>query len=143
MALSGAFHSKGVRILEGFLRGRYLSGEPFSIAASITFEQSYALVDGDSASTAELAALLSALTEMPLRQDLAVTGALDQMGRVQPCLLYTSLGTAYIAQQLGRFGQSADPDWQRSVELAAAAYNGGPGTVLAMLAGKRLSLIHI
>ncbi|MBK7779558.1 MAG: AAA family ATPase [Ardenticatenia bacterium] len=84
VALSGAFHSKGVRILEGFLRGRYLSGEPFSIAASITFEQSYALVDGDSASTAELAALLSALTEMPLRQDLAVTGALDQMGRVQP-----------------------------------------------------------
>lgn len=84
VALSGAFHSKGVRILEGFLRGRYLAGEPFSLAASITFEQSYALVDGDSASTAELMALISALAGLPLRQDLAVTGALDQMGRVQP-----------------------------------------------------------
>lgn len=84
VALSGAFHSKGVRILEGFLRGRYLAGEPFSIAASITFEQSYALVDGDSASTAELLALLSALSGLALRQDLAITGALDQLGRVQP-----------------------------------------------------------
>ena len=84
MDLSGAFHSKGVRILEGFLRGRYLAGEPFSIAASITFEQSYSVVDGDSASTAELLALLSALSGLAMRQDLAVTGALDQMGRVQP-----------------------------------------------------------
>ncbi|HQZ70273.1 MAG TPA: lytic transglycosylase domain-containing protein [Anaerolineae bacterium] len=59
------------------------------------------------------------------------------LSRLTDPLTNVELGTAYIAQQLGRFGQSADPDWQRSVELAAAAYNGGPGTVLAMLAGKR------
>lgn len=83
VALSGAFHSKGVRILEGFLRRRYLLDEPLSLLASVTFEQSYAIVDGDSASAAELLALLSALADLPLRHDLAVTGSIDQAGRVQ------------------------------------------------------------
>lgn len=83
VALSGAFHSKGVRILEGFLRRRYMVDEPLSLIGSLTFEQSYAMVDGDSASAAELLALLSALADLPLRQDLALTGAIDQVGRVQ------------------------------------------------------------
>lgn len=82
--LSGAFHSKGVRILEGFLRRRFMIDEPLSLLGSLTFEQSYAMIDGDSASAAELLALLSALADLPLRQDLALTGALDQVGRVQP-----------------------------------------------------------
>ncbi len=81
--LSGPFHSKGVLILSGFLGERYAPGHPLSLAANLVFEQSYAYVDGDSASAAELFSLLSALSELPLRQDLAVTGAIDQRGRVQ------------------------------------------------------------
>jgi lon-related putative ATP-dependent protease len=81
--LGGPLHSKGVLILSGFLAGRYAPGVPMSLYASLVFEQSYGGVDGDSASSAELYSLLSALAELPLRQDLAVTGSVDQHGTVQ------------------------------------------------------------
>jgi lon-related putative ATP-dependent protease len=81
--LSGPLHSKGVLILGGFLGARYAADRPLSLAASLVFEQSYGGVDGDSASSAELYALLSAISGVPLRQDLAVTGSVNQLGRVQ------------------------------------------------------------
>ncbi|MEO8082991.1 MAG: AAA family ATPase [Ardenticatenales bacterium] len=81
--LGGALHSKGILILWGFLAGRYLPDEQLAVAASVTFEQSYGQVDGDSASSAEAYALLSALSGLPLRQDVAVTGAVSQSGEVQ------------------------------------------------------------
>ena len=82
--LGGAIHSKGVMILSNFLAARYARVQPLALAASLVFEQSYGPVEGDSASLAELCALLSALADLPLRQDLAVTGSVSQHGRVQP-----------------------------------------------------------
>ena len=82
--LSGGIHDKGVMILEGYLRGRYAKTFPLSLYAGICFEQSYGEVDGDSASSAELYALLSAIGDLPLRQDIAVTGSVNQMGELQP-----------------------------------------------------------
>jgi lon-related putative ATP-dependent protease len=81
--LGGPLHAKGVLILGGLLAGRYALDVPLSLAATLVFEQSYGGVEGDSASCAELYALLSALAETPLRQDLAVTGSVNQMGQVQ------------------------------------------------------------
>ena len=81
--LGGPLHSKGVLILSGFLAGRYALDTPMSLFASLVFEQSYGWVEGDSASSAELYALLSALADVPLRQDLAVTGSVNQHGDVQ------------------------------------------------------------
>jgi predicted ATP-dependent protease len=81
--LGGPVHSKGVLILAGFLAGRFALDTPMSVSASLVFEQSYAGVEGDSASSAELYALLSALAEVPLRQDLAVTGSVNQHGEIQ------------------------------------------------------------
>ena len=81
--LGGPIHSKGVLILSGFLAGRYALDTPMSLFASFVFEQSYGGVEGDSASSAELYALLSALAEFPIRQDLAVTGSVNQRGQVQ------------------------------------------------------------
>jgi lon-related putative ATP-dependent protease len=81
--LGGPIHTKGVLILSGFLAGRYALDRPMSLLASLVFEQSYGGVEGDSASSAELYALLSALAGMPLRQDLAVTGSVNQFGEVQ------------------------------------------------------------
>jgi predicted ATP-dependent protease len=81
--LGGPIHSKDVLILSGFLAGRYALEAPMSLFASLVFEQSYGGVEGDSASSAELYALLSALAEAPLRQDLAVTGSVNQLGVVQ------------------------------------------------------------
>ncbi len=81
--LGGPVHSKGVLILSGFLAGRYALDTPMSLLASLVFEQSYSGVEGDSASSAELYALLSALADVPLRQDLAVTGSVNQHGEVQ------------------------------------------------------------
>jgi ATP-dependent Lon protease len=82
--LSGSIHTKGVLIINGFLRGRFARGYPLSLSASICIEQSYGGVEGDSASCAELYAILSALSGLPLRQDLAVTGSVNQLGEVQP-----------------------------------------------------------
>jgi lon-related putative ATP-dependent protease len=81
--LAGAIHSKGVLTLAAFLAARYASREPLSLSASLTFEQTYGMVEGDSASVAELCVLLSALAETGIRQDLAVTGAVSQLGEVQ------------------------------------------------------------
>jgi predicted ATP-dependent protease len=82
--LSGRFHDKGVQIISGYLRRMFSQNKPLSLAASICFEQSYGGVDGDSASSTEVYALLSALSECPIRQDLAVTGSVNQQGDVQP-----------------------------------------------------------
>jgi lon-related putative ATP-dependent protease len=82
--LSGPIHSKGVLILTGFLRERFGGGRPLAMGASIVFEQSYEEVEGDSASAAELFALLSSLAESPIRQGVAVTGSVNQHGLIQP-----------------------------------------------------------
>lgn len=81
--LSGAIHSKGVLILTSFLAARYSHNAPLSLNASLVFEQSYSAVEGDSASLAELCALLSALSGLPIKQALAVTGSVNQYGQVQ------------------------------------------------------------
>ncbi|MFM9967223.1 MAG: Lon protease family protein [Burkholderiales bacterium] len=81
--MGGPLHTKGVLILSGFLSGRYITDKPFSLSASLVFEQNYGGVDGDSASSAELYALLSALANVPIRQSLAVTGSVNQHGDVQ------------------------------------------------------------
>lgn len=81
--MGGPIHSKGVMILSGYLAGRYAARKPLSIRASLVFEQSYGMVDGDSASCAELYALLSCLADAPLSQSLAVTGSVNQHGDVQ------------------------------------------------------------
>ena len=82
--LGGAIHSKGVLILSSFIASRYARTSPFSLSASLVFEQSYGHVEGDSASLAELCAILSSLAQVPLRQDLAMTGSVNQLGQVQP-----------------------------------------------------------
>lgn len=81
--LGGPLHSKGVMILWGFLAGRYALEVPLALAATLVFEQSYGGVDGDSASSTELYALLSALAEVPIKQSFAVTGSVNQQGEVQ------------------------------------------------------------
>ncbi len=82
--LGGPVHSKGVMILTGFLAGRYARERPLALSASITFEQHYEEVEGDSASSAELLALLSSLSGIPLAQSIAVTGSVNQRGEIQP-----------------------------------------------------------
>jgi ATP-dependent Lon protease len=81
--LSGSTHDKGVLILSGYLRQMYAQDKPLTLSASLCFEQSYGGIDGDSASSTELYALLSRLANLPLRQDLAVTGSVNQWGEVQ------------------------------------------------------------
>jgi predicted ATP-dependent protease len=81
--LSGRFHDKGVHIIAGYFRSRFAQNKPLSLAASICFEQSYSGVDGDSASSTEVYALVSALSGLPLRQDIAVTGSMNQQGDIQ------------------------------------------------------------
>ncbi|MBI1238349.1 MAG: AAA family ATPase [Alphaproteobacteria bacterium] len=83
VALGGPIHSKGMLILQGYLRARFATTRPLSLRASLVFEQSYGGVDGDSASAAELLTLLSAIAEVPLRQDLAITGSVNQHGAIQ------------------------------------------------------------
>ena len=82
--MSGPTHNKGMLILSGFLRNRFAQDKPLSLAASIAFEQSYGGIDGDSASSTELYALLSSLSGKPIRQYVAVTGSVNQYGEVQP-----------------------------------------------------------
>lgn len=81
--LGGRIHNKGVMILSGYLSGLFAQDRPLSVSATLTFEQTYGEVDGDSASSAELYALLSSISDLPLRQDLAVTGSVNQQGQVQ------------------------------------------------------------
>lgn len=82
--MSGAIHSKGVLILSGLLRSLFSRAQPISFTASVAFEQSYGGVDGDSASAAEMIALLSAISNIPIRQDIAITGSINQKGDIQP-----------------------------------------------------------
>jgi lon-related putative ATP-dependent protease len=82
--LSGRFHDKGMQIIAGYLRAQFAQDKPLSLAASICFEQSYSGIDGDSASSTEIYALLSALSGLPIRQDIAVTGSISQQGDIQP-----------------------------------------------------------
>ncbi|PLX43343.1 MAG: ATP-dependent protease, partial [Deltaproteobacteria bacterium] len=81
--LGGPTHNKGVLIIQAFFGSRYAQKHPLAFGATLCFEQSYGGVDGDSASSTELYALISALTNIPLRQDIAVTGSVNQMGEVQ------------------------------------------------------------
>ena len=83
-ALSGRTHDKGVLILSGYLGAKYGQESPLTLSVSLAFEQSYDGVDGDSASSTELYAILSSLSRIPLRQNIAVTGSVNQMGEIQP-----------------------------------------------------------
>jgi predicted ATP-dependent protease len=82
--MSGRIHSKGVMILSGYLGGKYAENRPISLSASLGFEQQYEEIEGDSASSAELYALLSSLSGFPINQGIAVTGSVNQRGDVQP-----------------------------------------------------------
>ena len=82
--MSGKIHNKGVMILSGFLGEKYAREKPLTLSASLAFEQNYGGIDGDSASCAELLVLLSAISTYPLRQDIAITGSMNQKGKVQP-----------------------------------------------------------
>jgi lon-related putative ATP-dependent protease len=81
--LGGSIHSKGVMILSSYLANRYAKDQPMSLSASLVFEQSYGFVEGDSASAAELCALLSALADIPIKQNFSVTGSVNQYGEIQ------------------------------------------------------------
>jgi predicted ATP-dependent protease len=83
-SLSGNTHDKGVLILSGYLGAKYGQRRPLTLSASLCFEQSYSGVDGDSASSAEVYAIVSSLSALPLRQDIAVTGSVNQKGEIQP-----------------------------------------------------------
>src|SRR5262249_16413431 len=78
--LSGSFHDKGMHIIAGYLRSKFAQNKPLSLSASICFEQSYGGIDGDSASSTEIYALLSALSGLPINQEIAVTGSVSQAG---------------------------------------------------------------
>ena len=82
--MSGNLHTKGLLTLSSFLKERFAHNKPISLTATLAFEQSYGMIDGDSASSTELYVLLSALSDVPIRQDIAVTGSVSQKGEVQP-----------------------------------------------------------
>ncbi|GKT11299.1 MAG: hypothetical protein ISEC1_P0262 [Thiomicrorhabdus sp.] len=82
--MAGPIHSKGMLILSGYIRGRYMKSKALGFSGSIVMEQSYNGVEGDSASSAELLALLSSIAHIPMRQDLAITGSINQFGEIQP-----------------------------------------------------------
>ena len=81
--LGGSIHSKGVLILSSYMANRYVQEQPLSLSASLVFEQSYGMIEGDSASVAELCALLSAVAKLPIDQSFAVTGSVNQLGQIQ------------------------------------------------------------
>ena len=82
--MAGPIHSKGMLILSGYLRGRYMKQRSLGFSASIVMEQSYNGIEGDSASSVELLALISSIAQVPMRQDLAITGSINQFGEIQP-----------------------------------------------------------
>jgi lon-related putative ATP-dependent protease len=82
--LGGHTHTKGIMILKGFLGERFAREKPLSLSASLAFEQSYSMIDGDSASSTELYALLSSLSGLPIKQGIAITGSVNQKGEIQP-----------------------------------------------------------
>jgi ATP-dependent Lon protease len=105
--MSGSTHNKGVLILSGYLRKKYAQDKPLTMSASIAFEQSYGGVDGDSASSTEIYALLSSLSDIPLKQYISVTGSVNQMGEVQAIggVNQKIEGFYYCCQQLGLTGK--------------------------------------
>ncbi len=105
--LSGSIHSKGVLTLNGYLGAQYAQDKPLSLSASLTIEQSYAGIEGDSASSAELYALLSSLADVPLSQSIAVTGSVNQNGEIQPVggVNYKIEGFFRVCQKRGLDGQ--------------------------------------
>lgn len=107
VGLSGEIHDKGILIIEGYLRNKYAKDFPMSIYASICFEQSYGEVDGDSASSTEIYALLSAIADIPIKQSIAVTGSVNQMGQIQPVGGITEKVTGFyaICKRLGLTGK--------------------------------------
>ena len=127
--LGGPLHSKGVMILWGFLAGRYALDVPLALAATLVFEQSYGGVDGDSASAAELFALLSALSEQPIRQSLAVTGSVNQRGEMQAIGGVNEKIEGFFdvcrARGLERAAGRADPEVERAAPDAARGRGGG------------------
>lgn len=82
--MAGPIHSKGMLIISGYLRGRYMRDKALGFSGSIVMEQSYNGVEGDSASSAELLALISSIAQLPMRQDIAITGSINQFGEIQP-----------------------------------------------------------
>jgi predicted ATP-dependent protease len=82
--LSGSIHDKGVLILSGYIGARYAQNKPLSLSATLGFEQSYQMIEGDSASAAELIALISSLSGIPIKQGFAITGSVNQKGQIQP-----------------------------------------------------------
>ena len=107
VALAGPIHNKGVMTLVGYLGGQYADDYPLSLNAQITFEQSYGGVDGDSASSTELYALLSSLANIPIKQSIAVTGSVNQHGEIQPIGGVTQKveGWFKVCQQRGLTGE--------------------------------------
>lgn len=83
-AKSGPIHSKGVYVLSGYLGSKYAQEHPISLAVSISFEQNYSMIDGDSASSTELYGILSSIAQVPIKQGIAVTGSVNQKGNIQP-----------------------------------------------------------
>lgn len=105
--LSGEIHDKGSYIVESYIHARYARDFPLSITARIAFEQSYVEVEGDSASSSEIFALLSAIGSIPLRQDVAVTGSVNQMGEIQPVggVIEKIEGFFEVCRQMGLSGE--------------------------------------
>ncbi|MGD9253880.1 MAG: AAA family ATPase, partial [Holophagae bacterium] len=131
--LSGPTHNKGVSILSGFLRGLFARTSPLTMSCSVTFEQSYGGIDGDSASSTEVYAILSALSGIALRQDVAVTGSVDQFGNVQAIggvnekiegFFRVCSGSGLTGEQGVMIPLSNVRDLQLDPEVVAAAENG-------------------
>lgn len=105
--LSGPIHTKGVMILSGYLAGKFMQDKPLNLSARLVFEQSYSEIDGDSASSTELYAILSALAALPVKQGIAVTGSVNQKGEIQPiCGVNEKIeGYFEICRQIGLTGE--------------------------------------
>ncbi len=105
--MGGSIHSKGVLILSGYLAGQYSNNKPLSLSASLCFEQVYEMIEGDSASVAELCALISGLGDAPIKQGIAVTGSVNQHGEVQPVggVTYKVEGFFKVCEEKGLTGE--------------------------------------
>lgn len=106
-AMSGQIHNKGLLILNGYLAAEFGQQRPLSISASLVFEQTYSMIDGDSASSTELYVLLSSLADVPIKQEFAVTGSVDQFGEIQPIggVNEKIEGFYYVCQAKGLTGE--------------------------------------